>query len=302
MTNSWPKAAFISSFMIILIKPLQFVFWLIFFLPAPLAVYLMRLAGETIYRIARLTKIKSQVASNIKLLFPAADTKLLADKLLRNVGYAVFEIICAPYFRPAHISLTTKVNNVNNLKAALAQGKGVLCLIMHTGNYELSTVALAPYDLPLNVTLKASDDPLTRIVNQARAHQGTKLINVLEQDMYKASLAALARNEIVSVLIDTGALEGRHELLPFLGRKVPVATGWLTLAQRSGAAIVPTYSCRVKDNVELTIGDILHITAQNREEVKTKIGKFYEDFISQHPEQWAIFLNEYEVKRMVNGQ
>jgi len=262
----------------------------------------MRLAGEAVYWISRLTPIKNSVAKNIRLLFPEADSQCLADKLLRNVSHSIFEIICAPLFKKEHFKHVGKINGLENIDLGLSKGNGILLLMMHTGNYELTPALLTSRGYRMNSILKAPDNFLFKIVNRCRSWGGGKLINVLKDDMYHDSLRALAGNEIVLILIDTGALEGRHETIEFLGMKVPAATGWLTLAQRSKASVVPAFSKREDGKVVLTLGEPLTVNADNREEIVLKVGQLYEKFIKDHPEQWIILLNEYETRRMVEGK
>jgi lauroyl/myristoyl acyltransferase len=117
--------------------------------------------------------------------------------------------------------------------------------------------------------------------------------------MYRECLKALARHRCVGILADTGAREGRHEMMPFLGHKVPIATGWTTLAERSEAPIVPIFSKREGGKVVYEIGEPQNIYRDNKAAVMEHIRKFYENMVKAHPDQWAIFLSEPEVKRMM---
>ena len=120
--------------------------------------------------------------------------------------------------------------------------------------------------------------------------------------MFKASTKALEQSELVYLLADTGALESRHEKIEFLGKKVPVATGWLTLAQRTGCPVIPTLSKKDGKNNTIILHQALRVTKDNREQTLKQALKVFEDFIRQNPEQWAMFLNEYETQRMVKGK
>jgi lauroyl/myristoyl acyltransferase len=288
--------------MIAALKFLRFLFSFVYKLPTPGALYLTRLAGGVTCQIARLTPVRGATAKNIRRVFPELNGELLADRLLRNVGLAIFELLAVPFFKPAHFEQLCRIEGRANLDQALAKRQGVLFLLMHTGNYELTPALLSSLGYRFNSVLKATDDPLFALLNQSRGYKGGKLINVLEVDMYHESMKALGHNEIVALLIDTGALEGRNEKISFLGRQVPVATGWLTLAERSGATVLPAYSKREGDKVVLHIGEPLHVYRDNRAEVKKMVGQFYEAFIQAHPEQWAIFLNTHEVNRMLEGK
>ncbi|MFH1386311.1 MAG: lysophospholipid acyltransferase family protein [bacterium] len=291
--------------MIFFLYFLQFLFRLIFLLPPKLAIILMNLAGEATYQIACRTPIRKTVANNFSLVFPnikITNTDVLAKKTLHNIAYSIFELLCMPFLTPYHVSLISQIIGRENIEAGLKHGKGVLLLMMHTGNYEITPVILTSQGYKINSILKATNDPMFKFLNKTRGHKGAKIINVLESNMYSEALKVLKQNEIVGLLIDTGALEGRHEMLPFLGRKVPVATGWLTLAERSKAAVIPGYSKREGEKLIYYFSEPLQVSRDNREATIEKVRQFYEELIKNNPEQWAIFLNEYEVKRMVAGK
>lgn len=288
--------------MILALKILRFFLGFVFKLPPMAALFITRLAGELTFQVARLTLIKGTTAKNIKRVFPELNGDQLADRLLRNVSLAIFELLSVPFFRAAHFERLCRINGREKIDLALAKRQGILLLLMHTGNYELTPAFLSSLGYRFNSVLKATDDPLFTLLNRSRSHLGGKLINVLEVDMYHESIKALSGNEIVLLLIDTGALEGRNEKISFLGRQVPVATGWLTLAERSGATVLPAYSKREGDKVILNIGEPQNVYRDNRDAVKRQVGQFYEAFIQAHPEQWAIFLNTHEVNRMLEGK
>ncbi|MDD4178592.1 MAG: lysophospholipid acyltransferase family protein [Candidatus Margulisbacteria bacterium] len=284
------------------LKTLQNIFWLVFLLPSTAAIWLMRGASEITYQVARLTSIKRSTAKNICRLFSDVNGDDLADKLLRNIAYSIFEILCTPFFRQTHMEKISRAVGRENIDLGLANMNGGLLLSMHTGNYELGGTLVASLGYKVSAVMTATDDPIFKLINNSRRSKGIKLINTLTDDMYRESLKALGQNHLVCVLVDTGALEGKYELMPFLGHTVPVAIGWLTLAQRSKCAVIPSFSKREGQELIVTFGEPLTVTADNRRAVMEKILKFYEGFIKSHPEQWAIFLSEHEVKRMLEGK
>jgi KDO2-lipid IV(A) lauroyltransferase len=290
--------------MIILVYLLQSFFRMIFFLlPPGAAVAVMRLASQLVFQIARRTPIKKIVANNLVVFFPESDCKHLADLALRNTALLIFEILCTPFFKKVHLNLIVEVVGGENLDLALAERKGALIVTMHTGNYELIATGLAGRGYHFTSILKAPlDDPLFKLLYHSRSHMGVHIINVLAGNMYREALQALSRNRVVGTLIDTGALEGRHEMFNFIGKQLPVATGWLTLAQRSGAPIVPVICKREGDKIKLIISPPHIITGQNREAMMKDLGLHFERFIASHPDQWLIFLNQFEIKRMLEAQ
>ena len=284
---------YLLSFLRLLMRP-------VFYLPAPAALYIMGLAGEAFYRITRLTPFKKTVAANYKMVFPEADGAELADRALRNASHTIFEIICAPYFKKSHFGRLVKIVGLENLDVALAKRQGAICLSMHSGNYEMMPSTLAARGYHMTAVMKSPPgDRLYEFLNRSRRVRGVQLINILDTNMYRECLQALAHDRCVGILIDTGALEGRHEMMPFLGHRVPVATGWTTLAQRAGAPVIPFFSRREGGQMVMVAGEAHYIRSDNKAEVLESIRKFYEAMVRAHPDQWAIFLNEHEVKRMM---
>jgi KDO2-lipid IV(A) lauroyltransferase len=288
--------------MTIFLSLLQLCFRVIFFAPAGIALSLMYFCGWLTQAIAKKTRLKRIVAENIRLVLPQGNAGQTAEKLIRNVSYTIFEILCLPFFRKKHYASVFSWQGLKNVEQALKQGKGAIILTMHVGNYEAVVPALSQQGFPLNVVLRATQDPLFEIANRSRSCQGAKLINILEEDMYRGSQTALAKNELVYLLADTGALESRHELREFLGQKVPVATGWLTLAQRAGCPVIPTLAQRQGKKNLITFYEPFQVTKENREQVLERAGKIFEDFIRENPDHWALFLNAYETQRMVQGK
>jgi|GEM_PF-1126477 len=285
--------------MIVLLKFLQFIFRFVFWLPADAALARMRGAADLTYRIARRTKAKKMAADNFKLVLPESDSSDLADKLLRNASSSIFEVLCMPYFRKTHYQKIVRWHGIGHLENSLRKGNGAIMLTIHAGNYEIISPALAHLGYKMNIVNKTTDDPIFEIVNRSRAASGTKMINVLKQDMYKSTLKILKNNEIVGHLADTGAAESRHEMFDFLGQKVPVATGWISLAQRAGCPVVPVLAHRDEEIDHITLYEPFIVTKENREEAMQKTLKIFEDFVRRNPYEWLIFLNSYETERMM---
>jgi KDO2-lipid IV(A) lauroyltransferase len=288
--------------MIFFLRFLQFCFQLIFLLPAVIALAFMHACAWVIQAAVKLTPFKKKVMNNINLILPASQASVLAEKLISNTAYTILEVLCLPFFRKKHYRSTFSFEGLDNLNQALTERKGAILLTAHTGNYEGAFTALSYLDYKMNAILRATKEPVFEIVNRARSCRGGKLINVLDQDMFRESLRVLGQNELVYLLADTGALESRHEQIDFLGKKVPVATGWLTLAQRAECPVIPILSKKNGKKNTIILYPPLKVNKGNREQILQKSIGIFEDFINQNPEQWAMFLNGYETQRMVNGE
>ena len=288
--------------MIILLRSLQFCLRIIFYAPAGSALAAMRFFGWVTQAIAKRTRLRKTVAQNVKMVFPERNAQRIADGLIENVSYSIFELLCLPFFKDRHFKSIFRFEGQPFLDQALREGKGAILLTMHAGNYEVVPAALANLGYRVNSVLRASQDPIFEFLNYCRSKGGVNIINVAEQDMYRETLNVLRKNEIVGTLADTGALESRHVLYKFLDREVPVATYWLTLAQRSGSAVVLILTRKQGKINFIRLYEPFKVTKENRDEVMQKAASVFESFIRQYPEQWGIFLNSYETKRMAQGK
>lgn len=288
--------------MIIFLVFLRSCFRIIFYAPVKVALSLMYFAGWITQALARKTSLRKAVIKNVRTLLPQSNATQIADKLIRNTGYAIFELLCVPFFNKKHLRSIIKVEGTSHLDQGLKAGKGVILITLHAGNYEIIPAALANDGYTINTIARNTPDPIFDLLNHSRTQGGARVINVAEEDMYRETLSHLNKNEIVGILADTGALEGRHEFIDFLGKKVPVATGWLTLAQRSQAAVIPILVKKEGRKNTVTLYAPIKITRNNRSQAMQEAGKVFENFIRQNPEQWLIFLNSYETKRMVEGK
>jgi KDO2-lipid IV(A) lauroyltransferase len=288
--------------MTIFLKTLQFFFRIIFYLPAGIALWLMYSFARLVQAIVKRTSLRKKVSENIRMVIGNRDPEQVADRLFEKVSCSILEVLCIPFFRDKHYQAVFKFEGLENLNTALEKNKGVLLVTMHAGNYEAIPCALTNKGYRLSVIVRESDDPLFEFINRCRSLGGSKIINTLNQDMYKGSMEALSNNRIVGLLVDTGARESRHIFINFLGRKVPVATGWLTLAQRAKCPVVPIAVRREKNTNIATLYSPLNLNKGNQQEVISRVSKIFEEFIARCPEEWLMFLNEYETKRMVGAK
>lgn len=288
--------------MIISIRFLQLIFRIIFLTPASFSLFVMHSAGWITQFIVKQTKVKTMVSGNVKSVLPQSNADQIADQLIENTSYSLFEILCLPFFSQKHHQIINKLEGIENLQNALKAGKGVILLTMHAGNYEIFPQVLAQNGFKITSILRATDDPIFKIINQSRSSGGVKLINIVGQNMYQEALKVLEKNECIALLADTGALESRHTMVNFLGREVPAATGWSTLAQRSEAQVVPILVKKKGIRNTIRIFSPVKALRENREQAIEQVKETFENFIKENPEQWLMFLNTYETRRMVEGK
>jgi predicted LPLAT superfamily acyltransferase len=131
-----------------------------------------------------------------------------------------------------------------NLRAALAEGKGVLLLTAHVGNWEAAGQLLARVDVPINVTGFDNETPEIRALLTSASRAKFRLLPLTGSPTDIIPLvAALRRGEIVAMLGDR-AYGSPSTCIPFLGGTAAFPVGGYVMAAIAGAPLMHAFSLR----------------------------------------------------------
>jgi len=184
-----------------------------------------------------------------------------------------------------------RLEGVEHVKAALAEGRGALLLGAHFGNFELLAAAHALTGLPpVNVVVRPLDNPyLDALV--ARGRERAQISLIAKRAALKGMTAALARGECVGILLDQN--DGRHGVfVPFFGRPASTSRSLAVLALKTGAPVVPAFIHRLRDGEHhVTLEPAIPVvrTGHVDRDVELNTARFTEAIERQvraHPEQW----------------
>ncbi len=194
--------------------------------------------------------------------------------------------------RRKHVREAVTIQGLENLDAALAKGKGVLGLGAHIGNFVLPGARLGLEGYPFSTLFRLPPDRRIRaIVDRYLPYFYQQIIpSRPKRWAVRRVLDVLKRNEIVFILGDN-LKKGKVQTTLF-GQTVPSPRGPVSLALRSGAAVVPMYMVRnyqgglylvIEPEILMTRNgslskDIAHNTHQ--------IVRHLEDLIRRYPDQW----------------
>ncbi|MFH1008154.1 MAG: lysophospholipid acyltransferase family protein [Candidatus Latescibacterota bacterium] len=191
---------------------------------------------------------------------------------------------------------------LEHLERAREEGRGVVVLSGHIGNWELLGAYLALKGYPLSVVGTSLNNPrLDRLLVAHRERFGLK--NIARGKATRQILRALHRGEAVGFLIDQDTkVEGAF--VDFFGRPAYTPTGPVGLSLKLGAPIVPVAIHRERD-------DTYHLIVRNRidlidtgdeaEDLRINTAtcsKILEDFIREHPAQWVWMHRRWKTKAL----
>lgn len=191
-----------------------------------------------------------------------------------------------------------------NLKKALARGRGVICVTPHLGNWELGGYVLASKGYPISIlTLQEESQYLSRYEERLRKSAGIHTITINPKEKPSLAILDIAKrlrnNEIVAMVADR-IYEGESIEIEFFGRPTLFPSGAAHLAFETGAAIVPVFVVLEKRMKYWgIIGEPIPMKRDldKNEAVRQgvqEMAKRFEEMISQYPDQWFNFFPFWE--------
>jgi Kdo2-lipid IVA lauroyltransferase/acyltransferase len=219
--------------------------------------------------------------------------KSLARRAWRNFVQGLYETTGTLYTSKDTTRASVTIEGEEYLKRALAKGKGAIALGAHLGNFTMMGPRLAAAGYPSSILVKhPPDQRLARLLDGVRAKAGVQTISAKpRRQAARQILGALRRNEVVIVLPDVfkpGSVNAQ-----FLGAPVYMRRGPVTLALRSGAAVVPMCVTRdTEDRLTLHMSPEIDLvkTGDRQEDVAANLILFIrhlEEMVRRYPEQWC---------------
>lgn len=183
-----------------------------------------------------------------------------------------------------------------HLDAALQEGRGVIGISAHFGNFPLMLLYLAQMGYPTNAIIRPSRDPIIEKDFQAsRSRLGLKTVHSYPREACVAqSLKVLRDKELLVVLMDqnTGSKSGVY--VDFFGQKAGTATGPIIFAMRTGAPLLPIFTLRRDDGDchTLIIEPHFYLEQKSTDEETIqynvqKLTNVIEGYIRKYPREWG---------------
>ena len=276
-----------------------FVYWLVLILFASVRRMSRRTAlrfGEALGSAAfhLFSKERAKVQKHLSITFPDRSPRTivrLSRAVFVHLGKNAVDLMRMGSSTKAELDRIVSAEGLEHLDRAREEGKGVLLLSGHIGNWELLGAYLAMKGYPVSVVGKSLNNTrLDRLLVSHRERFGLR--NIARGKATREILRALHRGKFVAFLIDQDTkVEGAF--VDFFGRPAFTPTGPVTLSLKLGAPIVPiaihreqddTHHFIVRPPIELIrTGD----ETEDRRINTAHCSKIIEDFIREHPAQWV---------------
>jgi KDO2-lipid IV(A) lauroyltransferase len=262
-------------------------------LPRHLSIKTGELIGRSLYfvlRDKRRIALKNiDIASRGGLRLSVSPETLVKEYFI-GLGRSIAELSMLMLNRKAVFN-NIVFEGTDNYKKAVAEGKGVIIITGHCGNWELMSIAASYKMGPSLIVARAQRNIyLEKILKRVREMCGITIIP--KEGALRASLATLKKGGTVGFLIDQSVFESEAVVTDFFGEKVYALKTPAMLALKTGATVVPVFINYIGDgrhrimfHPELTVQK----TENKEDDIKANTKLFTENveqYIKENPSEW----------------
>ncbi len=205
---------------------------------------------------------------------------------------------------PSYVKGIMSIEGREHLETALGQGRGVVAVSAHMGNFPLIGPRLIAEGYRFALTLRdPRDRKLAATLADMRKGLGIESIPVdPRRTCIAESLKCLKRNGILFLQIDQNA-SSRDLWVDFFGWEVPTFKGPVVFSRRTGAPLIPLFTVRdAPDHHRLIIAPPFAIedTGDRERDIlitTAKLTNLIESYIRQYPTQWWWFHRRWKKAR-----
>lgn len=245
------------------------------------------------------SKLRMVTEINLKICFPELtdeQRRRMARSSLRHTGQTLMEIpLIWEWPVERCLGLIREIEGEELLTEATKDGRGLLLLAPHLGNWELtglyfsSRYRMAALYSPPHI--KEFEDYMVKV----RGRMGSELVRGDRRGLARL-ISLLREGEVAGILPDQSPRGKGNAYAPFFGMEVRTMTLVSKLLQKSGAKAVMTYSERLKDGqgFRLVIRECEAGIDDDDPVVATSaLNRSVENCVREAPEQY-----QWEYKRM----
>lgn len=244
-------------------------------------------AGRLTWRLSRRDRLRA--LEHLALAFPELserERESLAHACFAHLGTTAGEMLWLATRDCAAVARHVEVEGLEAVQALRADGRDLMFVTGHCGNWELLAAAANCAGLRITVAVRGLDEaPLQELVARLRRRFGTRTVERGQKGAARELLRGL-REGALGMLIDQDTrVEGVW--VPFFGRSAFTPVGAARLALRRNAAVVPVFIARRPDgDHEMSFGAPLPIPA-DEVEATALMTRTIEEQVRRHPEQWV---------------
>ncbi|MBN1587472.1 MAG: lysophospholipid acyltransferase family protein [Candidatus Omnitrophica bacterium] len=227
----------------------------------------------------------------------------ICRSMFMHLGIVIAELLWFPRLKPGHLDSLAWVEGLEHLHRVLREGKGCVFVTPHMGNWELTGAYCAMKGYPLHVIAREIYyEPYNRWLVSLRSSKGVKTLYRHTRQTFRASLKALARNELIAILPDQDVDSVDGVFVQFFGAPAWTPTGPVSMALASGAPILPAVTVREKGHYKIVLEEPIYVESsgdhrRDFERYTAQYTRIFEKHIRRHPDQWVWLHKRWKTRQ-----
>lgn len=273
---------------------LRFASWLSKFIPPRMAYWLCSVVGGLIFYFK--PSIRRAVMDNMRHVLPRSSRRkrsVIARQVIRNTLKNYYDVARLPHMTEEGLKSTITLYGKEYLEEAHANGKGIILVGGHMGNFAIvaQLAALMGYDTAI-VAEDIHPDKLYDYINHLRGRFGVKMIRMGSSQV--RTIYKLLKGNGALMLAADRDLSNSGVPVQFFDGEVEMPAGPIVLALRLNAPLIPAHTVRLRNNTSIVniyppmqldrTGDLDRDTKTNLR----KLAQILEDMILKAPDQWVV--------------
>ena len=271
---------------------------LIRLLPYDALLALGKIFGHLYYLLVKKQRERAVAQMMPALEISEAEARRLVRLSFINLARNMLDILYMPNLNEKNFSKYIEIDHLERMKAALAEGHGVVVLTGHIGTWEWLSASFTLNGLPVTAIAKLQPNAeYSRALDDLRATIHVEIFNRGTNEL-RAAGRALKEGKILGFLADQDAGPG-GAFINFLGKTASTPMGPAVFARRFNAPVVPAFIIRKEDGRHLVkIGEVMHFedtgdTDADLLHFTEKMTKILEQVIRENPTQWLWFQKRW---------
>ncbi len=263
---------------------------------------LAHLLSFVLFKIFRIRR--KLILKNLDIAFANEKSQEEKNKIAESCFYHfVLTVLEFLYFRKGDIAQNMRIENPEEIRRVLEEGRGAYVIAMHMSNWEASASGVSKQIKAVNAVVKKIGSPgINRFITELREANGMHIIfRKSTGDAVRSMRNFLKKGEIVAVILDQ-ARPG-EPYLPFFGKEAKTNTSFAAIAARIKAPIFLAYSVRDSVGVHrLRFKEQVYLqeTDDAQRDVlvnSTHLNKEIEMCIREYPEQYFWLHDRWKKSR-----
>lgn len=279
-------------------KSLMALSWIVCHTPYRLLMGAGWVLGGLYYLLIKKERERAVSQMMMSLQIPEAEARRTVRASFVNLARNMLEILYMPHLNEQNFEQYIEIDHLERMKAALAEGHGVVVLTGHVGTWEWLSASFTLNGLPVTAIAKPQPNiQYTRVLDDLRATIHVEIFSRGTSELLAAA-RALKSGKILGFLADQDAGPGGC-FTEFLGRTASTPMGPAVFASKFHAPVVPAFILRQPNGKhKVVIGEVLHYedhgdTDKDLHDFTVQMTKIVDRIIRENPTQWLWFQKRW---------